>query len=65
MEKIVWTDRVRNAVLKGLKFERNVLKTIKEGRNANCMGHISRRNCLIKHVIEGKMERMIEVTGRR
>jgi len=32
MEKIGWTDRVRNGVLKDVKFERNVLKTIKEGR---------------------------------
>ena len=29
------------------------------------MGHIFRRNCLIKHVIEGKIEGGIEVTGRQ
>jgi hypothetical protein len=27
--------------------------------------HIMRRNCLLKHVIEGKIEGRIEVTGRR
>jgi hypothetical protein len=32
MEKIDWADRVRNEVLKGVKFERNVLKTIRQGR---------------------------------
>jgi hypothetical protein len=32
MEKIGWTDRVRNEVLKEVKFERNILKTIKEVR---------------------------------
>ena len=32
MEKIGCTDRARNEVLKGVKFERKVLKTIKEGR---------------------------------
>jgi hypothetical protein len=34
----------------------------------NWIGHILRRNCLLKHVIEGKIERRIEVTkirGRR
>ena len=32
---------------------------------ANWIGHIKRRNCLLKHVIEGKIERRIEVMGRR
>jgi hypothetical protein len=34
-------------------------------RKANCSGHILRRNCLLKHVIEGKMEGRREVMGRR
>jgi hypothetical protein len=29
------------------------------------IGHILSRNCLLKHVIEVKIERRIEVTGRR
>ena len=37
----------------------------KKGREANWIGHIWLRNCLQKHVIEGKMEGRIEVTGRR
>jgi hypothetical protein len=32
---------------------------------ANWIGHILRRNCLLKHVIEGKAEGRIEMTGRR
>jgi hypothetical protein len=28
-------------------------------------GHTLLRNCLLKHVIEGKIEERIEVTGRR
>jgi hypothetical protein len=32
---------------------------------ANWIGHILRRNCLLKHVIEGKLEGRIEMTGRR
>ena len=31
----------------------------------NCIGRILRRNCLLNHVIEGKIEEKIEVTGRR
>jgi hypothetical protein len=52
---------VRNEeVLHRVKEERNILHTIKR-RKANWIGHILRRNCLLKHVIEGKLE----MTGRR
>jgi hypothetical protein len=44
--------------------ERNILHTVKR-RKANWIGHILRRNCLLKHVIEGKKEGRIEVMGRR
>jgi hypothetical protein len=32
---------------------------------ANWIGHILRRNCLLQQVIEGKIKGKIEVTGRR
>jgi hypothetical protein len=65
MEKISWTDSVRNEeVLRRVKEERNILHTVKR-RKANWIGHILRRNCLLKHGIEGKLEGMIEMTGRR
>jgi hypothetical protein len=54
MEKIVWTDRVRNEeVLHGFKQERNILHTVKT-RKANWIGHIWHRNCFLKQVTEGK-----------
>jgi len=34
-------------------------------KKANWISHILHRHCLIKHVIEGKIEGRIEVTGRR
>ena len=34
-------------------------------RNANWIGHILCRNCLLQRVIEGKIKGGIEVTGRR
>jgi hypothetical protein len=65
MEKIIWTDRVRNEeVLHRVKEERNIVHTIKR-RKANWIGHVLRRNCLLKHVIEGKLEGRIEMMGRR
>jgi hypothetical protein len=37
----------------------------KKGRKVNWIGYILCRNCLLKHVIEGKVEGSIELTGRR
>jgi hypothetical protein len=51
-----WTDRVRNEeVLLRVKVERNIMHTVKR-RKANWIGDIECRNCLLKHVIEGKVE---------
>ena len=43
---------------------RNILHEIRK-RKANWIGHILRRNCLLKQVIEGKMKEEMEVTRRR
>jgi hypothetical protein len=63
MEKIGWTDRVRNEeVLLRVKAQRNILHQTSK-RKANWIGHILRRNCLLQRVIEGKIKGGIEVTG--
>jgi hypothetical protein len=63
--EISWTDLVRNEeVLHRVKEERNILHTTKR-RKTDWIGQILRRNCLLKHVIEGKLEGRIEMTGRR
>jgi len=36
-----------------------------KSRKANWIGHILGRNCILKHVIERKIEAMINVTERR
>ena len=65
MEKISWTDHVRNEeVLLRVKEQRNILHEIRK-RKANWTGHILRRNCLLQRVIERKIKGGIEVTGRR
>jgi hypothetical protein len=61
LEKINWTNLVNNEEMSHTdKEERNILRTIKR-RKSNWIGHILRRNSLLKLVFEGK----IEATGRR
>jgi hypothetical protein len=55
---------VRKEVLRRIKEGRNILHTIII-REANWIGHILRRKCLLKHVFEGKTEGRMEVTGRQ
>jgi hypothetical protein len=63
--EISWTDHVRNEeVLLRVSEQRNILHEIRK-RKANWIGHILRRNCLLKEVIEGKIKGQIEVTRRR
>jgi hypothetical protein len=65
MEKISWTDHVRNEeVLFRVKKQKNILHEICK-RKANWIGHILRRNCLLQRVIEGKIKGGIEATERR
>jgi len=60
MEKISWTDHVRNEdVLLRVKEQRNILHEIRKLK-ANWIGHILRRNCLLQRVIEGKIQGGIE-----
>ena len=65
VENISWIDRVRNEeVLHRDKEERNIVQAVKR-RKGNGIGYILCRNRLLKHVIGGKIEGRIEVTGRR
>jgi hypothetical protein len=65
MEKISWTDHVRNEeVLLRVKERRNILHEVSK-RKGNWIDYILRRNCLLRQVIEGKIKGGIEVTERR
>jgi hypothetical protein len=65
MEKISWTDHVTNEeVLLRVSEQRNILHEIRK-RKANWIGHILRKNCLLKEVTEGKIKGQKEVTRRR
>jgi hypothetical protein len=63
-DKIIWIDRAKKEVLQKPKEEMNSLHTIKR-RKTNFIGHIWRRNCLLMHAVEGKIEERTEGTGRR
>jgi len=65
MEKISWTDHVRNEeVLLRVNELRKILHEIRK-RKANWIGHILRRNCLLKQVTEGKIKGEMEVARRQ
>ena len=51
-------------VLLRVNEQRNILHEIRK-RKANWIGHVLRRNCLLKQAIEGKIKREMEVTRRR
>jgi len=59
-KKISWTDRVRNEEeshrVKGKSNIIYIYIYVIKGRKANWIGHILRRNCLLRHVTEGKVE---------
>jgi len=61
-DKTIWIDRVRN-LLHTMKEDRNIPRTIKRSK-AVWIGHILRRNCCLTHVMEGKIQGRVAVTGR-
>ena len=61
MEKISWTNHVRNEeVLLRVNEQRKILHEIRKWK-ANWVGHILRRNFLLKQIIEGKIKGEMEV----
>jgi hypothetical protein len=64
MEKISWTDHVRNEeALLRVSEQGNILHEIRKWK-ASWIGHILRRNCLLKQVIVGKIKGEMEVIRR-
>jgi hypothetical protein len=67
MEKVSWTDHVRNEeVLLSVKEQKDNLHDIYMYMYGYVwIGHFVSRNYLLKQVIEGTIKGGIEVTGRR
>jgi len=64
MERIRWTDHLRNKEVLGLhrvRVERNILHAIKT-RTGDWIGPILHWNFLLKHILERKIEGRIDVT---
>ncbi|KAI5752247.1 hypothetical protein M8J77_015168 [Diaphorina citri] len=56
MENIKWSDKIRNEeVLRRVEEERNIVKTIKK-RKASWVGHILRRDCIQRKIMDIKFE---------
>jgi len=53
----------KKKVLHGLREDRNMLHTITR-RKGNGIGHNPCRNCLLKHIIEGKIRKWIKMIRR-
>jgi hypothetical protein len=65
MEKIIWTERLRNEEeLHRIKKDRNILHTINR-KKPNWIGRMLCRNFHLKHATEGKIEGRIDETGIR
>ena len=65
MDTISWAERMRKEeVLQRVKKERNMLQTITSRKNYSIF-YILRRKCLLKYVIEGKIESLIIVAEGR
>ena len=60
----VWGTLRNEEVLLRVNEQRNILRETRK-RKANWIGHILRRNCLLKQVIEGKITGEMDVTRRR
>jgi hypothetical protein len=54
---------VRNEVFLRVKEQKIILHEIRK-RKVNWIGHILRRNCLLRQVLKGKVKGGIEMTGR-
>ena len=54
MEKIIWTDCVKNEYYIQSRKRGDILHTIKR-KKANGIGHMLHRKYLLKHVTEGKI----------
>jgi hypothetical protein len=65
MYKICWNDCViKEEILHSANGERNVAHRAKR-RKVKRIGFILHRHCFLEHIIVGKIEGMIEVTGRQ
>ena len=65
MEKIKWPEKVNNEQVPDRTGEKRTLLNNILRRKANWIGHILRRNCLFRDVIEGQITEVKRIGRRR
>ena len=53
MERVKWTDKIKNAVVLERVGEGRIMLELIKKRKRNWLGHWLRRNCLLKDALEG------------
>ena len=64
MERVKWTDKIKNAVVLERMGEGRIMLELIWKRKINWLGHWLRRNCLLKDALEGMVTGK-KVRGRR
>ena len=64
MERVKWTDKIKNAVLLERVGEGRIMLELIKKRKINWLSHWLRRDCLLKDALEG-MANGKKVRGRR
>ena len=64
MERVKWTDKIKNAVMPERVGEGRIILELIKKRKRNWLGHWLRRNCLLKDVLEGMINGK-KVRGRK
>ena len=64
MERVKWTDKIKNAVVLERVGEGRIMVEMIRERKRNWLGHWLRRNCLLKDSLEGMVNGK-KVRGRR
>ena len=64
MERVKWTDKIKNAIVLEKVGEGKAMLELIKKRKRNWLGHWLRRNCLLKDALEGLVNGK-KVRGRR
>ena len=64
MERVKWTDKIKNAVVVEIVGEVRMMLELIKKRKRNWLGHWLRKNCLLKDALEGMVNGK-KVRGRR
>ena len=64
MERVKWTDKIKNAVVLERVGEGRIMLELIKNKKRNWLSHWLRRNCLLKDALEGMVNGK-KVHGRR